>query len=185
MIKKLLHLFKDSHSSFEGQEEGEEVILLLRQHRYTIFFPLSFLALFACIPMLVVLAFGSVIVAYGVVKLFFFATSLWFMVIWIVAFYYLMTYSLNTVILTNRRIIENEQLGIFNRKVSELHTYRVQDISVHTEGLIETFLNFGNIVVQTAATDKQFTFRNIPNPDEVKDTIMQVVTNHRAKANLT
>ena len=184
MIEKLLHLFKESSDSFEGQEEGEKVVLLLRQHRFAILAPLSFLAGLALIPTIVGLIFGPVIQDAGLVKLFLFATSLWFMMVWIAAFYYLMLYSLNTVIITDRRIIENEQLGVFNRKVSELHNYRVQDVSVYTIGVIETFFHFGDIVVQTAASERQFVFRRIPNPEKVKDAIMKVVTNHRAKNNL-
>jgi uncharacterized membrane protein YdbT with pleckstrin-like domain len=89
------------------------------------------------------------------------------------------------VIITDRRIIENEQHGFFNRKISELHAYRVQDVSVHTNGIVETMLHFGDIVVQTAASEKQFVFHKIPNPEEVKDSIMKIVSTHQSKVRLS
>jgi uncharacterized membrane protein YdbT with pleckstrin-like domain len=106
--------------------------------------------------------------------LFLFISSLWYLGFWLLIFYMLAIYTLNTVIITDHRIIESDQRGLFDRKISELHNHRIQDVSTHTNGLIETLLCFGDVTVQTAASEKQFVFRQIPEPETAKDIIMQI-----------
>jgi hypothetical protein len=179
MINKLINLFRNSGDHFEGQEPGEEVILLLRQHSFTIMYPIGFIFLFALAPLVVraTLPVGT--------AAFYFITSLYYMWLWVVLFYRLTLYALNTVIVTDRRIINNEQQGFFKRKVSELHSYRVQDISVHVHGLLPTVFDFGDIVVQTASAEREFSFSKIGDPERVKDKIMQVVDAHQTKVGLS
>ena len=160
-------------------------MLLLRRHRFTILFPLSLFALGLLVPLVTWDLVGPSFETRGLSGVFYFASSIWYLIIWLGAFYYLTLYVLNTVIITDRRIIENEQHGFFNRKISELHAYRVQDVSVHTNGIVETMLHFGDIVVQTAASEKQFVFHKIPNPEEVKDSIMKIVSTHQSKVRLS
>ncbi|MDO8728279.1 MAG: PH domain-containing protein [bacterium] len=175
MIKRILAIFQDSSQSFQGQEAGEKVILLLRKHRFVLYMPLGLFAFACLVPIVVYTNFSSYLRAPGIFPLFLFVASIWYIVFWTATFYSLTLYTLNVVIVTNKRIIESEQRGFFNRKISELHVHRIQDISVHTNGMIETFLQFGDIVVQTAASERQFTFNQIANPEIVKDTIMQIV----------
>ena len=80
---------------------------------------------------------------------------------------------LNVWIVTDHRIIDSEQLGLFNRTVAELNIVKVQDVEVKVEGLIATFFNFGNVEIQTAGEDKNFLFKNVPNPIGVKDMIIR------------
>lgn len=101
------------------------------------------------------------------------------MIFWLLIFHSLTTWSLTVVIITDKRIIDNEQHGLFNREISELLMPMIQDVSTHTHGIVETMLKFGDIVVQTAASERQFVFKQIPNPEEVKNIIMRMVsTNH-------
>lgn len=81
-------------------------------------------------------------------------------------------YWLDVWIVTNERIINTEQQGLFNRVVSEVYLYQVQDVTSETKGLIATFLTFGDVFVQTAAERERFEFKNIDNPDDVKTAIV-------------
>jgi uncharacterized membrane protein YdbT with pleckstrin-like domain len=178
MIRRLFQIINDTESHFEGQETGEIVVLVLRRHKFTVLFPLGFQILFAFIPYVVWQYFSSQITDMGLSSLFFFGASLYYLLLWTHIFYVLTIYALNTVIVTDKRIIENEQHAFFSRKVSELHTNRVQDVSAHTHGFLETFIGFGDIVVQTAASEREFVFHRIGNPERVKDAIMKVVAAH-------
>lgn len=174
MIKSLFSIFRDSPNSFEGQERDEKVILLLRRHPFTILVPLTLFGLACFVPILVGAIFWSYLLTYGWLNLYLFVSSLWFLGLWLAIFHSLTIYTLNTVAITDRRIIDSDQHGLFNRKISELHSHRVQDVSTHTNGLIETVLKFGDVTVQTAARDQQFVFHQVPRPDRVKDVIMQI-----------
>lgn len=174
MIKEFFSIFRDSSNSFEGQVSGERVILLLRRHPFTILLHIGLSSLLTLIPVAVGIVFLPYLIAHGWLALFLFALSVWFLGFWLGIFYALTMYTLDTVIITDHRIIDSDQCGFFNRKVAELHSHRIQDVSVHTSGVIETFLQFGNITVQTAASEKQFIFHQIPKPEKVKDIIMQI-----------
>lgn len=174
MIKSLVSIFRDSPNSFEGQEKDEQVILLLRRHPFIILLPMALFALACLVPIVIGVIFWPYLSAHNWLNLYFFVSSVWFLGFWLAVFYSLTMYTLNTVAITDHRIINSDQHGFFNRQISELHSHRIQDVSIHTNGLIETVLKFGNITVQTAASEKQFVFRQIPRPDRVKDVIMRM-----------
>lgn len=179
MIKSLFSIFKESANSFEGQKEGEEILLLLRRHLFTIYVRIGFYIFLALVPIVLWFVFGSLISEHSASTLFFFVSSIWYAGLWLALFHSLTMYTLDTVLVTNRRIIDSDQHGLFNREVSELTGSRIQDISSHTNGMIETFLQFGDVMVQTAGSEKQFIFKQIPNPERVKDIIMQMTaSNH-------
>ena len=178
MIKKFLNVFTTTHDHFLGREEGEEVLVVARRHPFILlytFFPLL-IALF--VPVLIKLYFPAEVARFGL-TLFYFLTSLWYQVLWIMASYTIMIFSLNTVTVTNRRIIESEQIGFFSRKVSELPLNRIQDILVRTAGLFQTIFKFGHIAIQNAAERREFVFRNIARPEEVKNIIVEASMNRR------
>lgn len=166
----------ESAKTFEGQEKGEEVVLLLRRHPFVALMPASALITVGIIIFLVFLAFYTLIANSGYFRLILFVGSLFYMLLWLMIFYKLTMYTLNTVIVTDRRIIERDQNSFFDRKVSELHIYRIQDITVSTKGILPTLLHYGDIAVQTAASEKEFIFHEMPRPEEVKNSIMKVVS---------
>lgn len=76
--------------------------------------------------------------------------------------------------MTNKRIIDAEQRGLFSREVSEFKLYRVQDVTIEIKGVLPTFLNYGNVYIQTAGEAKEFVFKQIPNPRQAKDLIIKL-----------
>jgi hypothetical protein len=86
--------------------------------------------------------------------------------------YKIVFHILNIWIVTDTRILDIWQITFFNRKISELHLESIQDISVNTNGIIQSYFNFGNIDIQTAASAQHFTFEEVPHPLEIKDKIM-------------
>jgi uncharacterized membrane protein YdbT with pleckstrin-like domain len=173
-MTSIFSIFKSSSNSFEGQKEGEKVLLLLHRHPFTILVHLGLLGMAGLVPIFVGAIFWSYIFIENWFSLFLFISSIWYLGLWFAIFYALTIYILNTVVVTDRRIIDSDQHGLFNRQISELHSHRIQDVSIHTHGLIETVLRFGDVTVQTAGAERQFTFHQIPDPDKVKDVIMQI-----------
>lgn len=92
-------------------------------------------------------------------------------------------YWLDVWIVTNERIINAEQQGLFNRLVSEVHLEQIQDITSETKGFLETFLTYGDVYVQTAAERERFRFKNVDNPDDVKITISQLANTCKSTHN--
>lgn len=173
-IGSFINLFVDSDDSFEGQEKGEDVVMLLRRHVYVIYTQLIVFFFALLIPIIIGEVFKTFISAKNLFEVFIFLCSLWYMFAWLMIFYALAMYSLNVVIVTNFRLIDSNQKGFFNRRISEVHLSRIQDITVHTEGFIQTVFKFGSIELQTASEEREFIFPQIPNPEHVKDVIMNL-----------
>jgi uncharacterized membrane protein YdbT with pleckstrin-like domain len=173
-MNSLFSLFIESHNTFQGQEPGENVILFLRRHPIVIIFKIIGLILAYSAPILISLLFLDFISKNDLFIIYLFAISIWNLFIWVIIFYSLTMYTLDVWIVTDRRVIDSTQHGFFNRTVSELHVTRIQDIYVKVEGPLATFVNYGNLLIQTAGTEERFIFKQIPKPVQVKDAIMKI-----------
>lgn len=181
MISKLRSIFTETANTFEGQEEGEVVHLLLRRHPFIAIIQVIVFLLLAMIPPLLLLFFNNFLFKHQLLTIFFFVSSVWYLIIWSGIFYSLTMYTLDVWIVTDRRIIDSKQHGFFSRQVAELHMNRVQDITVQTRGLIPTILKYGDLQVQSAGADERFFFLQVPHPLKVKDTIMKLVADAPAR----
>ncbi|MBN2094081.1 MAG: PH domain-containing protein [Candidatus Zambryskibacteria bacterium] len=175
-MKSLFSIFFDTKNSFEGEEDDERVILLIRRHPFFIILHLIFFTILFFVPIFLGLMFSNFLIVSGLSDVFFLLSSLWFILTWLLTFYSLTMYLLDVWIVTNKRIIDSTQHGFFNRKVSELHLKRIQDMSVEIKGVIQTLFTFGDLRVQTAGTEEKFKFLQIPFPLEAKDKIMGLIT---------
>jgi uncharacterized membrane protein YdbT with pleckstrin-like domain len=181
----IFDIFRHTEKSFEGQEAGERVILIVRKHPFTIYARLAVFLLLAIAPIIGGVKFYKLLTERELFEIFLFASSLWYMMLWLVIFYTLTMYTLNIVAVTDKRIIDSEQHSFFSRKVSELHISRIQDVSVRTTGFLQTVFHFGDLVVQTAAAEREFTFTEIPHPENIKNVIMRAAaTKHHGVSTL-
>jgi CRP-like cAMP-binding protein len=86
---------------------------------------------------------------------------------WVTADWWNDTYEL-----TNDRIIDIEKLPLFLAETrSEAQLSEIQDIRLNISSPLEMILNYGDITVQTAASQGAFTFDHVPNPRAVKEEI--------------
>lgn len=82
-------------------------------------------------------------------------------------------YNTNELVITNENIIQILQFSIFNTQVSQLNLAKVQDVSVDQIGILQTTLNYGTIVIETAGEQKNFQFRYAHNPNIIAKTIIE------------
>lgn len=74
-------------------------------------------------------------------------------------------YKGNQLIVTDQHVTEVQQIGLFNRRVSELSMANIEDVTANTHGFLSTMFNFGTLTVETANEQHNFVFRNCPNPN--------------------
>jgi len=101
-------------------------------------------------------------------------SAAYFLSIWLFAFFEYTDYYLDTWVVTNERIINIEQHGLFNRIASELHLATIQDVTAEVSGPIHTFFDYGDVYIQTAATKTRFVFKNIAHPEQIKNQIIHL-----------
>ncbi|MCX6766604.1 MAG: PH domain-containing protein [Candidatus Moranbacteria bacterium] len=168
--------------NFPGQHDDEQVILFLRRHWFIFLRRLIFVILSIIVLALVYVFFnflGSGFAQTDYYNLLLFAESLGTLFIWNLFFILWIDFYLDAWIVTNERIINISQKGFFNRDISELRLTKIQDVTSEIVGFVPTILGYGNIYVQTAAETERFTFHQIPDPNEVKNIIVQLQEKER------
>lgn len=102
----------------------------------------------------------------------FFGISFWGLFLWLRFFTFWTDYHLDGWIITNKRVVDIEQRGFFRRNIASFRLERLQDVNTVVNGIIATFLNFGDIHVQTAGSEREFVLKYAQNPGHVKQVIM-------------
>ena len=129
-----MKLFQSYH--FSGQKEGEQIILVVRRHWFNIFE--NMFTIFVMIFLLVgsYLFLPLLFPAFTETPfngLFLFLENLFALITWIFFFLLWIDYYFDVWIITNKRVVNVEQKGLFNREVSELELERIQDIIMNLQ----------------------------------------------------
>ena len=166
-----------SRYHFQGQHENEDVLRIIHRHWFNII--LQYIGI-GCATIFLVVIFSILPKAAPITTdalpplLLLFLLNTFLLFIWLYVFLIWVDYYFDVWIITNERIVNIEQKGLFNREVSELQFSRIQDVTSVVDGFIPTILNFGDVYVQTAAEEERFVFRQIPDPYTIKDMVMQL-----------
>ncbi len=156
----------------------ESVILEVRKHWFVFLWQILAFLFGALIPLAGYIAVhhfnldGITVVLNRYDAVFWFAYSVWLMGIWISFCVQWTNYYLDVWYVTQKRIIDVDQKHLFHREVSNLRFDKIQDISIEVRGFVATFLNFGDIRVQTAGEDSsEFFMKDAHNPERVRTVI--------------
>ncbi|PIP26389.1 MAG: hypothetical protein CO140_04705 [Candidatus Moranbacteria bacterium CG_4_9_14_3_um_filter_40_7] len=162
---------------FSGQKANEQIILMVRRHWFNIleqFFIVFLMILLLLGSWIILPLFFPGVIASSLNVLFNFLRNLFGMFVWITFFLIWIDYYFDVWIITNKRVVNIEQKGLFNRQVSELELARIQDITTEVTGVIPTMLNYGDVFIQTAGENPRFIFRQVSDPYGIKDTLMNL-----------
>ncbi|MCK5212197.1 PH domain-containing protein [Candidatus Parcubacteria bacterium] len=149
----------------------KDIFILLKKIVFFVFLTILPLVLFFVIAMSQP-QFLSGKITYPLMVL---GTSAYYLFIWLFFFFSFIDYYLDVWLITNERIIDIEQKGFFSRVISEHKIFRIQDVTSEVHGVFPTILRYGQVFVQTAGTKQRFNFRQIPNPNKVRDMIIKLV----------
>lgn len=92
--------------------------------------------------------------------------------LWLWIFLFIADFYLDAWIATNKRLMFVELRGLFRRESTSLDYRNIQDVSVSVRGIIPTFLDFGDVTIQSAGTYGSFVFRQVADPNGVKERIL-------------
>lgn len=156
-----------SQLDFEGQRPGEEVIFVFRRHIIAMrkgFYLLLAPLLITAIPPLIwqsnlelfLLPLGGFILG---LLLFFYHFVLWYFTIYLV---------------TNQRIRQVTQKGLFGKDVVELRLSKIQNISYNIPGFSGEIFGFGTIVIQTFVGD--LVIRYVEHPEKTYNKLQDAVS---------
>ncbi len=105
---------------------------------------------------------------------------LWLLFVWLYFFLAWTDYYLDVWIITDRKIIDIDQKGLFHREISSFRLDHIQDVTIETTGFIETLLKFGRLHIHTAGDGHDFVLEAAANPEVAKQIILDLAHNsHR------
>jgi membrane protein YdbS with pleckstrin-like domain len=81
-------------------------------------------------------------------------------------------YYLDILFVTNKHLIDVDQLGLFSRDIATTPIHNIEDIKIEIKGILGTWFQFGNLHIQTAGASKEMIIRGIKHPQEAKDAIL-------------
>lgn len=142
--------------AFDGQREGEEVVLVFRRHIIALrkgFYSILIPFLLASLPTLI--APGELVylwIALGGLGL-----GL------VLFFYHWIGWYFTVFILTNERLRQSTQRGFFGKSVIDLPVSKIQNISYTIPGFSGEVFGFGTIVIQTYVGDLVLDLIHSPN----------------------
>lgn len=160
------------------QKSYEHIVYILRRH------PITFVPILATFFILFLIPVALFFVGDAIIPAFTSRPAAFPVFILLMSGYYLsmlalfltqfVDFYLDIWIVTNDRIIDMEQFGLFARTTSELDLFRIQDASTDITGFFATVFNYGNVTVKTASDNKSIVFRNIKNPNAVREDLIKL-----------
>ncbi|MBR5621421.1 PH domain-containing protein [Candidatus Saccharibacteria bacterium] len=154
-----------SELTFDGQREGEKVKLIFRRHITTVRKGLQFLivmiilgiiplVLWPDIPQMFWIFIGAVVI--GLLGLGY-SYMLWYFSVYIV---------------TNERIRQITQRGLFKKTVVDLSIDKIQSVSVSTPNIIAGIFGYGTILIQTGVGD--LIISQVPKPNDIHNKLQNI-----------
>lgn len=157
-----------SQRSFDGQRDGETLLFIFRRHMismrkgfYLLLVPLIIMAIPPLIWSYNLELFLLPIIGLGVgILLFLYHFILWYFTLYIV---------------TDQRIRQVTQRGLFGREVIDLRLSKVQNISYNIPGFSGEIFKFGTIIIQTFVGD--LVIHHVEHPVEIYNKLQDAVNN--------
>ena len=165
--------------TFETQNPGEKVYLLLRRHITTnLGWIISFIGAMVLPIFIFVLA---ILTNFNIKQIIHIKTSyllvvisLWYLLNLTGALMKFLDWYYNVYLITNERVIDFDFNPFAYHKISETSLENIVDATQETIGFLPMLFDFGDVYVQTAGTKQEFDFTAVSKPGWVRDKIMDL-----------
>lgn len=158
------------------QKSYEQIIYVLRRHPITFIPRVLFFLILASIPVIMYLFLSNYLpnLLLGPISqpLLALSGSVYYLSILLFFYTEFIIFYLDIWIVTNDRIVDIEQLGLFSRSTSELDLFRIQDVTSDTHGIIATLFKYGTVHIKTASSNINIIFKNVKNPDKIREDLI-------------
>ena len=158
-----------NNRSFAGQRDDEEVVEVFRRH--IIAMRKGFYSLLIC---MVLGAFPFLIWQDNLDLLWVFVGG--FGLGLLLFSYNFVIWYFSVFILTNQRLRQITQKGLFGSSVIELKLGKIHNISYDVPGLSGELFRFGTLIIQTYAGD--LVIKNVENPEKIYNILQDTIDNY-------
>jgi hypothetical protein len=165
--------------TFAEQDEDEVIYLAVRPHLIS---NLSWIIMFMfmlVVPLLLrnfsFLEFLPF--AYRLSIIFF-----WYLITFVFTFENFLSWYFDFYIITNKRIVDISFNNLLNKHFAQTEISKIQDVSSSVKGVLATFFNFGDLLIQTAADTNQIHFEKVPNPSKIIKLIKELQEDEKQRS---
>lgn len=175
--------FAPEDISFINQNPDEKILLFLRQHKIVLVPHFFWAIVLALIPPIItvlvrVAKSNNLDLSFGFPPLIWMALMvLWYFYIFAYLYQVSLGWFFNVYVMTTQRLIDFNFEGLLSHGADETSLSSIETAESAVGGLWGTVFNMGVITIRTAADINNFKLDNIPNPDKVRDYIMDYVAN--------
>lgn len=149
-------------------QEGETIVARVRQHWFTMV--QSFVVVAIVVAGLLAARLYLQFDFLGYSSTVYLFTGL---IIFLFLLYKFYLWRQNELLITNRRIINNQQRGLMSQTVTELLYRDITDVSFTQDGASAMGFNYGTLIIRLPSQD-QVKVEMIPKPAKIMETINQV-----------
>lgn len=161
--------------SFETQKGTESIILFLRSHFLTNLSWIIISIILVILPLIAALFLPNMHLGFlssEVVSRFVTVFALfYYLIVFSYIFLSFLSWFYNVFIVTTERILDIDYSDIVVHNMAETKLNHIEDVRYTQSGFIPSFINYGNLFVQTAGTEENFEAFSIPKPREATDII--------------
>ncbi len=160
---------------FSGKHAGEEIILLLRAHLITNvrWILISFILVLVptvILPFLVASNVFPVSVGSEIV-----ITIFWYLGVFTYVFLNTLYWYFNVGIITDERVVDVDWNSLVHHDVALSLMSQIQDVRAERIGVLTAIFDYGHVHVQTAGTEPNIEFLNVPHPQLVVRIIQELM----------
>lgn len=150
---------------FDGQREGEEVVLIFRRHIMTAWRGLVWLIVLGAVGLIPMLLWRD--------DQRMFYIWLGFLAVGLLAMLYVyMLWHFSYYLVTNQRIRQVRQRGLFRKTVVDLGLDKIQSISYEVPGLMGGLFGYGTLLLQTQVGD--MTISMVRKPEKIYNVLQDL-----------
>ena len=160
-----------AHANFVNKDSEETVVLLLRKHPITNL-KWIVIAIIMLLAPLIVLNFP--ILSFMPQRFFLVSLLSWYLITMAYIFESFLIWFFNVYIVTDERVFDVDFFNLVFRQISDCELSQIQDVTVRVGSVIRTVVNYGDILIQTAAEQQEFNFEAVPQPDRVAKILREL-----------
>lgn len=166
---------------------GEQILFVVRHHWAGFLGSLGIFAAMAIFPALIIFA-GKLTLADQIAQysnILVTALSGYYLFLLTFIFGSWLDFYYDVIFITDGRVLNVNQKGLLARGVSELNLRQVQNVSSEVNGFLQTYFNFGTLVIETAGEGTSdnpvrhglqgyFSVNDIPDPNRIARVILEL-----------
>lgn len=170
---RFLHAFSLYPSvRVESQSDEEKIVLLLRAHPITQIFWIINAFIFSILLIGLVIFMPGIIGIKETLFLAIFGIAFIFSYIW----FNFLSWFFNVGVITTERVVDIDFHSIIYKEISEARLNKIEDVTSKGAGYFGSLFNFGNLFIQTAGTEVNIEFMNVPDPSGASHVINELLS---------